>query len=324
MSTPLKHSSIDAQSSSLIQGTPRMKKARVISGLPVYNGERWLGAAIESHLNQSFGDFQLVLADNGSTDATPDICADYARRDPRIKVLRSEVNRGILWNHRRVMDAIESPDQYFRWAAHDDIMGPGLLEAMVNVLDTRPEVETVVPDTKNIDSDGTIINTMVRSLDLQSSDPYERAFQVLTGHYQMVIAFGLFRVSTLRALRTGADYIGWDFVFTWELALRGKMVQPIGPVLFRRWHPGAMSRVKTAKEMKKWVEPNSNAGMALPHWTWAYERMRALMNTPLSMRDKRRLWMLLARATIWDLHDLMRDVKQAARRTLRLSDDYTF
>jgi glycosyltransferase involved in cell wall biosynthesis len=300
-----------------------MHKARVVVGLPVYNGERYLGAAIESHLAQSFGDFQLVISDNGSTDAT-DICADFARKDARVKVLRSPENRGILWNHRRVFEAIESPHQYFRWAAADDIMEPGLLEAMVEVLDTRSEVEAVVPDTRNIDTDNRIIGSMARTLDLQSADAFERARQVLTSGYQMVIAFGLFRASTLQSLRTRPDYIGWDFVFLWELALRGQMVQPVGPVLLRRFHPGAMSNVKTAKEMRKWVEPKSSARMTFPHWTWAYERLRALLAAPLPRHDRLRIAKLLARVTVWQRGALAKDVTQAARRVLRLSDEYTF
>jgi len=85
-----------------------MSERKVVIGLPVYNGQKYLGAAIESHLSQSFGDFDLVISDNGSTDATPQICADFAAKDKRVKFLRSAENRGILWNHRRVLDAIQS------------------------------------------------------------------------------------------------------------------------------------------------------------------------------------------------------------------------
>src|SRR5664279_1032294 len=102
-----------------------MSESRVVIGLPVYNGQKYLVAAIESHLSQSFGDFNLVISDNGSTDATADICAGYASKDKRVKYLRSADNRGILWNHRRVFDSIETSKQYFRWAGADDIMGPG-------------------------------------------------------------------------------------------------------------------------------------------------------------------------------------------------------
>ncbi|MEO8523733.1 MAG: glycosyltransferase [Caldimonas sp.] len=301
-----------------------MSESRVVIGLPVYNGQKYLGAAIESHLSQSFGNFNLVISDNGSTDATAEICAGYASKDKRVKYLRSAENRGILWNHRRVFEAIESPKQYFRWAGADDIMGPGLLEAMVAVLEARPEVQAVMPDTKNIDGQGEVIGSMGRVLDLQSADVVERARDILVANYQHVVAYGLLRASTLQRMRTRPDYIGWDPIFIWELALRGLIVQTEGPVLFRRFHPGSISRVKTVKEMRKWVEPNSKAGMNFPHWTWAYERARALIASPMLARDRLRIGMFLARVTIWQRVSLLRDVTQAARRTLRLSDEYTF
>jgi glycosyltransferase involved in cell wall biosynthesis len=97
-----------------------MSERKVVIGLPVYNGQKYLSDAIESHLSQSFGDFDLVISDNGSTDMTSEICSGYASKYKRVKYLRSAENRGIRWNHRRVFEAIESPRQYFRWAGADD------------------------------------------------------------------------------------------------------------------------------------------------------------------------------------------------------------
>jgi hypothetical protein len=76
--------------------------------------------------------------------------------------------------------------------------------------------------------------------------------------------------------------------------------------------------------MRKWVEPNAKGGMNFPHWTWAYEHLRVLLATPLSMRDRFRIGKFLARHTIVQRALLFRDVTQAVRRTLRLSDEYTF
>ena len=301
-----------------------MSERKVIIGLPVYNGEKYIVAAIESHLAQSFGDFELVIADNGSTDATPEICADYAGRDPRVKVLRSPENRGILWNHRRVMEGMTPSSRYFRWAGADDVLEPGLLQAMVDVLDTRTDVEAVMPATKNIGEQGDIIGAMDRTLDLQSYDVLERAFKILTASYQHVVAYGLLRASSLRVMRTRPDYIGWDPIFIWELALRGKVVQLTEPALLRRFHQGSISRVKSVKEMRKWVEPNAQAGMNFPHWTWTYERLRSLLGSPLSAREKLRLSTLVARSMLWQRAQLARDITQTARRTLGLSDEYTF
>lgn len=301
-----------------------MTRPKVVIGLPIYNSEKYVAAAISSHLAQSFGDFHLVISDNGSTDATPDICADFARTDDRVKYERSPENRGILWNHRRVMEAMESPDQYFRWAAGDDILEPDLLQAMVETLDADDDVEAVMPNTKNIDGDGKIIGAMERTLDLQSPDVYQRARDILVANYQHVVAYGLLRVSSLRDMRTRPRYVGWDPIFIWELALRGRIVQIPGPALLRRFHAGSISRVKTAKEMRKWVEPNEKAGMRLPHWTWSYERLRTLLGARLSGRERLRIGGFLFRYTLWQRQALLRDLMQATRRGLGLSDEYTF
>ena len=60
---------------------------RVSIGLPVYNGQDYLAAAIDSLLAQSFTDFELIISDNGSTDRTPEICRQYAARDKRNSLL---------------------------------------------------------------------------------------------------------------------------------------------------------------------------------------------------------------------------------------------
>ena len=59
---------------------------RVSVGLPVHDGEAFLGAAIESVLGQTFEDLELVITDNASEDATPEICRQYQSMDPRVRV----------------------------------------------------------------------------------------------------------------------------------------------------------------------------------------------------------------------------------------------
>ena len=66
-------------------------------GLPVFNGERFLTGAIESILQQTFGDFTLVISDSASTDGTEEIGREFACRDPRITFVRRSHNRGAAW-----------------------------------------------------------------------------------------------------------------------------------------------------------------------------------------------------------------------------------
>ena len=54
--------------------------------MPVYNGERWIGAAIDSLLTQTYSNLELVISDNASSDGTERICRHYAERDARVRL----------------------------------------------------------------------------------------------------------------------------------------------------------------------------------------------------------------------------------------------
>jgi glycosyltransferase involved in cell wall biosynthesis len=71
---------------------------RVSIGMPVYNGEPYLTRALDALLAQSFTDFELIISDNASTDATETICREYAARDRRIRYYRCNENHGAAWN----------------------------------------------------------------------------------------------------------------------------------------------------------------------------------------------------------------------------------
>lgn len=58
--------------------------------VPIYNSEKYLNECVESVLNQSFGDFELILVDDGSKDSSGKICDEYAEKDSRVKVIHKE------------------------------------------------------------------------------------------------------------------------------------------------------------------------------------------------------------------------------------------
>ena len=64
---------------------------RLSIGLPVFNGQDYLASAIESILAQTYSDFELIISDNASTDNTPAICDEYARRDNRVRVTATKL-----------------------------------------------------------------------------------------------------------------------------------------------------------------------------------------------------------------------------------------
>src|SRR3954468_18589343 len=106
---------------------------RLSIGLPVYNGEDFLAESLDSLLGQTYENFELIISDNASTDATADICRGYANHDSRVRYLRQQHNIGLAPNHNFVFS--ESRGELFKWAAADDLYGRDLLKLCVEALD---------------------------------------------------------------------------------------------------------------------------------------------------------------------------------------------
>lgn len=87
--------------------------------VPVYNVEKYLNCCIESILNQSFTDFELILVDDGSPDSCGKICDDYAKKDARIKVIH-KVNGGLSSARNAGLDIAQG--EYISFIDSDDVI----------------------------------------------------------------------------------------------------------------------------------------------------------------------------------------------------------
>src|SRR5215469_16516475 len=119
-----------------------MKLPRVSIGLPVWNGEKYIRSAVDSILRQDYTDFELIISDNASTDATQDICREYAAKDPRIRYYRNEKNIGASANFNRLVELARG--ELFKWATHDDIHMPGFLGRCIEIIDQAPSTVALV------------------------------------------------------------------------------------------------------------------------------------------------------------------------------------
>ncbi len=106
-------------------------------GLPVYNGEEYIVATIESILAQTFQDLVLIISDNASTDKTEEICRAYAAKDKRVLYTRNDENIGINANSTNVLLA-SNTSKYFSLIGHDDIWEPTFAEKIVSELEKDP------------------------------------------------------------------------------------------------------------------------------------------------------------------------------------------
>ena len=108
-------------------------KMKVSIILPVHDGAPFLSAAIESILDQSFADFELICVDDGSTDQSPDILAHFASRDPRVRIITLHPNVGLPAALNRGFAVAQG--QYHSWTSDDNLLRPDMLTKLVAVLD---------------------------------------------------------------------------------------------------------------------------------------------------------------------------------------------
>ena len=124
--------------------------------MAVYNEESFLDEAVESALAQSFADFEIIISDDGSTDATPTIARALSERDPeRIRVLRSEQNQGKPFALNRALATRRG--EYIAWLDGDDVMLPDKLARQVAALDADPDAAGCCHDAEVFDSDSGLV-----------------------------------------------------------------------------------------------------------------------------------------------------------------------
>ena len=105
------------------------QEAKLTITIPVYNTEKYLATCIESVLKQSFADWELILVDDGSVDASLHICAKYSHQDKRIKIIRQE-HQGI--GAARVAGIKASSGKYIAFMDSDDWMDESAFENLMH------------------------------------------------------------------------------------------------------------------------------------------------------------------------------------------------
>lgn len=121
-------------------------------GVPAFNEAELLVGSLEALRNQTFRDFEVLIFDNASTDATPQIAADFAARDPRFIHIRQPYNKGEFRNFHEAVQRATSP--YFLWRACDDRSSPNYLEVLSDLLNAHSDKDLAVGDVAREDKYG--------------------------------------------------------------------------------------------------------------------------------------------------------------------------
>ncbi|EJF37093.1 glycosyltransferase-like protein, family 2 [Capnocytophaga sp. oral taxon 335 str. F0486] len=129
----------------------------VTIGLPFYNAEKYLALAIESVLQQTYTDWELLLLDDGSTDNSLSIAQSYAQKDSRIRVLSDSKNRKSGYRHNQAAQLTKT--KYLAKMDADDMMHPNRIARQVEILETHSEIDVLGTNAYIINDDNKVIGT---------------------------------------------------------------------------------------------------------------------------------------------------------------------
>ncbi len=160
---------------------------------PAYNAEAYVGACIESVLGQTFGDLELVIVDDGSTDGTTELIRRFAAQDARVRGFRGP-NRGV--SYARNVALRHSRGRYLALLDADDQWDPSFAATMIGILERQPAVAVAVGNALNLGGphDG-------RPVRPWPAEPRELRFLDMIEHEDAVFIMSVFR-------RTVYDAIG--------------------------------------------------------------------------------------------------------------------
>jgi hypothetical protein len=252
-------------------------QARVGIGVTLHNRGMYLAEALDSLLAQSFHRFQLVLVDDGSTDATEAIARAYERRDPRVRYVRFDERRGMIaaWRAAFELATADRPD-YFAWASDHDRWHPHWLERLVAELEQHREAIVAYPLTERMDAAGMPLPKPARRfetsgvIDLgQRWRMFSRSDAVAAGD----MVYGLMRPDAVRRAGIFRDVLCPDRLLLAELSLQGQIRQVPDVLWFRRqFSTGSVSRQRSSLFAPGAARP----GVLTPPW---YMHARSLWAT---------------------------------------------
>jgi glycosyltransferase involved in cell wall biosynthesis len=283
---------------------PATAAPRVSIGLAVRNGALYLQQAVNSILAQTFTDFELIICDNASTDSTEAICRAYAEQDARVRYWRNPQNIGGANNEN--LTFTKARGEYFRWAAHDDVLAPTLLEKCVAVLDSQPDVVLCYTEIIEIDDSNNQIKLTNRQKGV-AAQPHQRLQELMYRDHTCEMTYGVIRTDVLRQTRLQQNYTDSDRTLLCELALYGRFHEIEEPLFYKRYH--AANQYLDWRERMTWFKPGSQGDITFPNWLQFADMWATVDRGALSPAERMRCYLVTGR---WSLRHSLRMGKEAA------------
>lgn len=227
--------------------------------IPCYNAVSYLGTTIQSVIEQSYLDWELIIVDDCSTDGSYEVALQWEQKDTRIKTYRNQQNLGMVGNWNAGIKLCHSP--FFVKLDADDIWYKTMLETAMKVLQENPEVGLVFSRFENIDEKGNVFQTSVELPEFVRNQPFSCVPLVQQGPDKMlaykIMLQGLSvmrrevfdKIGTYRYLLTKETQAATDTEFYFRVGAHYKIFY-IDEVLYQyRVHETSLSVVDIQKKL---------------------------------------------------------------------------
>lgn len=281
---------------------------RVTVVIASYNGARFLPAAIESVLAQSYADFELIVVDDASTDNSREVVQRY--RDSRIRLIANESNAGVAATRNRGLAAAST--EYVLMLDGDDICLPDRIVRQVRFLDEHPDVAVVGTQASTIDTKGRTIGRFWR--------PTSDAGIRWCGIFQSPVIQSSVAVRRDVVLRELGGYderyrMGEDFDLWLRVAKKHRIANLVETLIAYRAHPLSASSVRGHP---------SREGYAARKAVMVAERLREeLPNEPVALQTIER-WIALGdtqQQSAAGIRDVVRMIENCGARFREIHGD---
>lgn len=189
--------------------------------VPIYNGEKYLPACVESLLNQTYQAMEIILVNDGSKDSSGEICDGYAERDSRVRVIH-QPNQGVSAARNAGLDL--AAGKYVAFVDADDYVLPDYLERLHEDL-INHDADFVACDYQEIKSaDGpkTGIPSVSASREIEDKTAYFEDMVAIRENYWSIIWAKLYRRELIGDTRFCRDLkYGEDHIFFYDLMCKG-------------------------------------------------------------------------------------------------------
>lgn len=285
-------------------------------GLPVFNGAAWIEGTVEAIRRQTWRDWELVIVDNASTDATLKLCRHLEGLDTRIRVYANTSNIGISANHNRAFQLARG--DYFKWSACADLIAPEYLEACVEALESNPRAVLCHSRTRMIDAEGRVFGGYDDGFALAEASPLARFVMFLSRPSRNNDVHGVIRRDALAETRLMEGFRQDDINLIADLALRGCFLLVDRPLFYRRETSQTDSQHMSDEQIDHYFAPD---GQSLRWQAWRkYQSLaRIAWSSAIPPPMRVRALLQVSRMAWWSKQCLLEEVRRALLgRTVQL------